>query len=262
MDELHLQLICARIAHEFSIQIDVGQFDVIYLETLRRHDEGEGRYIRQTGGGNYGHVKIRLEPSKIGDGFKFINNIKNGIIPNEYVQPAEQGIREALQGGVLAGCEVVDIKAALLDGSYHAVDSNAMALRIAGSMACKEAMRKASPVLLEPIMTVEAVVPAQYIGTVIEDLNARRGRIESIEQRAESQAVNASVPLSEMFDYGAHLRATTQGQCDHSIRFARYEEAPLGGDWGGDESCVAANMPKRPRGSNGSAAERLDQEFE
>jgi elongation factor G len=263
MGELHLEVICARITHDFSIRIDVGQFKVIYLETLRKRGEAEGRYIRQTGGcGNYGHVKIRLEPSKTGDGFEFINDIKGGVIPNEYVQPTEQGIREALQGGVLAGYEVVDVKATLLDGSYHVVDSNEMAFRIAGSMACKEAMRKASPVLLEPIMAVEVVVPEEYIGTVIGDLNARRGRIEAIEQRSESQVVNASVPLSEMFGYGAHLRTSTQGRCDHSIRFSRYEEAPPGGDWGGDEPGVAANMPKRPRGSSDSAADKLDEEFE
>jgi elongation factor G len=263
MGESHLEVICTRISHDFSIQIDVGPFMVIYLETLRGRAEAEGRYVRQTGGcGNYGHVKIRLEPNKTGEGFEFINDINGGIISNEYIHPIEQGIRDALQGGVLAGYEVVDVEVTLLDGSYHAVDSNEMAFRIAGSMACKDAMRKARPVLLEPIMAVEVVVPEEYIGTFIGDLNARRGRIEAIEHRAESQVISASVPLSEMFGYGAHLETSTQGRCDHSIRFARYEEAPHGGHWGGDEPGVTANMPKRPRGSSGSAAAKLYEGFE
>jgi elongation factor G len=262
MGELHLEVICTRLSRDFSIQIYVGPFRVIYLEALRSRVEAEGRYIRQTGGvGNYGHVKIRLEPNKTGEGFEFINDIKSGVIPNEYVHPTEQGIREALQGGVLAGYEVVDVKTTLLDGSYHAVDSNEMAFRIAGSMACKEAMRKARPLLLEPVMAVEVATPEDYISTIIGDLNARRGRIEAIERRADSQVVKASVPLSEMFGYGTRLRSSTQGRGNHSIRFARYEEAPPHGEWGGDEPGVTARKPERPRGSSGSAA-KLYQEFE
>jgi elongation factor G len=263
MGESHLQVICSRISHDFSIRIDVGPFMVIYLETLRGRAEAEGRYVRQTGGcGNFGHVKIRLEPNKADEGFEFINDINGRIIPNEYIQSIEQGIRDALQGGVLAGYQVVDVEATLLDGSYHAVDSNEMAFRVAGSMACNNAMRKAHPVLLEPITAVEVVVPEEYIGAVIEDLNARRGRIEAIEQRAESQMISASVPLSEMFGYGPHLETSTQGRCDHSIRFARYEEAPHGGYWGGDEPGVTAKMPNRPKGSSGSAAAKLYGGFE
>jgi elongation factor G len=264
MSELHLEGICDQISHEFKIQIYVGQPEVIYLETVRKHSEAEGKYIRQTGGaGNYGHVKISLEPNETGKGVEFINGIRGSVLPREYIQPTEQGIREALQGGVLAGYEVVDVKATLLDGSYHDVDSNEMAFRIAGSMACKEAMRKASPVLLEPVMAVEVVVPEDYMGTIIGGLNSRRGRIEDMEQHAGLQAVKASVPLSEMFGYAKHVSASTKGKGDLSIRYARYEEAPPPrSESGGDELGVTANKPKRPRGSSGSAAAKLDEEFE
>jgi elongation factor G len=264
MSELHLEGICDQISHEFKIQIDVGQPKVIYLETLRKHSEAEGKYIRQMGGaGNYGHVKISLEPNETGKGVEFINGIRGSVVPREYIQPTEQGIREALQSGVLAGYEVVDVKATLFDGSYHDVDSNEMAFRIAGSMACKEAMRKARPVLLEPVMAVEVVVPEDYMGTIIGGLNSRRGRIEDIEDRAGSQVVKASVPLSEMFGYAKQMSASTKGTGDLSIRFALYEEAPPPRDeWGGDEPGVTANKPKRPRGSSGSAAAKLDEEFE
>jgi elongation factor G len=264
MSELHLEGICDQISHEFKIQIYVGQPEVIYLETVRKHSEAEGKYIRQTGGaGNYGHVKISLEPNETGKGVEFINGIRGSVLPREYIQPTEQGIREALQGGVLAGYEVVDVKATLLDGSYHDVDSNEMAFRIAGSMACKEAMRKASPILLEPVMAVEVVVPEDYMRTIIGGLNSRRGRIEGMEQHAGLQAVKASVPLSEMFGYAKHVSASTKGKGDLSIRYARYEEAPPPrGESGGDELGVTANKPKRPRGSSGSAAAKLDEEFE
>jgi len=263
MGEMHLELFCARILREYGIDIDVGKPTVIYLETLRIYAEAEGKYIRQVGGcGNYGHVKIRLEPNKTGEGVEFINDIKGGAVPSEYFQPTEQGIREALQSGVLGGYEVVDVKATFLDGSYHVVDSNEMAFRIAGSMACKEAMRKASPVLLEPVMAVEVVVPEEYMGTTILELNARRGRIEAIEHRADSQAVKASVPLSEMLGYDRYVRSSTHGRGDHTIRFARYEEAPSRGEWGGDGPGVTSNKPKRPRGWVGSSAAKLDDEFD
>jgi elongation factor G len=227
MSELHLEGICDQISHEFKIQIDVGQPKVIYLEAVRRHSEAEGKYIRQTGGvGNYGHIKISLEPNETGKGVEFINGIRGSVLPREYIQPTEQGIREALRGGVLAGYEVVDVKVALLDGSYHDVDSNEMAFRIAGAMACEEAMRKARPVQLEPIMAVEVVVQEDYMGTIISGLNSRRGRIEAIERRAGSQVVKAGVPLSEMLGYAKHMSASTKGTGDISICFACYEEAP------------------------------------
>jgi elongation factor G len=263
MGELHLELFCARILREYGMDADVGRPTVIYLETLRDHAEAEGKYIRQIGAcANYGHVKIRLEPNKTGEGVEFINDIKDGAVPSEYFQPTEQGIREALQDGVLAGYEVAAVKATLLDGSYHLFDSNEMAFRIAGSMACKEAMRKASPVLLEPVMAVEVGVPEDYIGMTIEDLNARRGRIEGIERRGDSQVVKASVPLSELLGYANYLRSSTHGQCDHSIRYTRHEEAPPRSDWGGDGPGVTSNKPTRPRGFVGSSSAKLDEEFD
>jgi elongation factor G len=264
MSELHLEGICYQISHEFKIQIDVGQPKVIYLETVRKHSEAEGKYIRQTGGvGNYGHVKISLEPNETGKGVEFINGIRGSVLPREYIQATEQGIGEALRGGVRAGYEVVDVKVTLLDGSYHEVDSNEMAFRIAGSMACKEAMRKASPVLLEPVMLAEVVVPEEYMGTIIDSLNSRRGRIEGMENHAGLQLVKASVPLSEMFGYAKHVNASTKGKGDLSTRFAHYEVAPPPrGEWGGHEPGVTANKPRRPAGSSGSAAAKLYEEFE
>jgi elongation factor G len=251
MSEGHLQAICDRLLREFRLTLDIGELTVIYLETVRRSAEAEGKYIRQTGGsGNYGHVKIRVEPNEAGKGFEFINDIKGGVVPKEYIKPTEQGIREALQGGVLGGYEIVDVKATLFDGSYHEVDSNEMAFKIAGSMALKEAARKATPVLLEPVMSVEVVVPEEYMGTVMDDLNSHRGRIEGMEHRAGAQVVKASVPLAEMLGYG-------RGRFYHSVQFARYEAAP-GRDWlGGDGAGITANKPVRPKAGSGSAANSL-----
>src|SRR6202051_2183673 len=227
MGELHLEIIVDRMMREYKVEANVGKPQVAYRETIRKHSEAEGKYIRQTGGrGNYGHVKIRVEPNEPGKGFEFINDIKGGVVPKEYIKPTEQGIREALQGGVLAGYEIVDVKATLFDGSYHDVDSNEMVLKIAGSMAFKEAARKATPVLLEPVMSVEVVVPEEYMGTIIGDLNSRRGRIEGMEHRAGSQVIKANVPLSEMFGYATHMRSSTQGRANYSMHFNRYEEAP------------------------------------
>jgi elongation factor G len=173
MNDLHLELICDRILNEYKILLNVGEPKVIYLETIRKHAEGVGKYIRQTGGrGNYGHVKLRVGPNEPGKGFEFINEIKGGAMPEEYINPIEQGVREALAGGVLAAYEIVDVKVTLFDGSYHEVDSNEMAFKIAGSMAFKDAANKATPVLLEPVMSVEVVVPEEYMGTIIGDLNS------------------------------------------------------------------------------------------
>jgi len=227
MSEEHLEATCDRLLREFGLQLDIGELTVIYLETVHRSAEAEGKYIRHTGGaGNYGHVRIRVEPNEAGKGFEFVNDIKGGVVPREYIKPTEQGIREALQGGVLAGYEIVDVKATLFDGSFHDVDSNEMAFKIAGSMAFKEAARKAAPVLLEPVMSVEVVVPEEYMGTIIGDLNSRRGRIEGMEHRAGSQVIKANVPLSEMFGYATHMRSSTQGRANYSMHFNRYEEAP------------------------------------
>ncbi len=227
MGELHLEIIVDRMMREFNVQANVGKPQVAYRETIRKASQAEGKYIRQTGGsGQYGHVRIRLEPNEPGKGYEFINDVVGGVIPKEFIKPVDQGIKEALEGGVLAGYEMVDVKATLYDGSYHDVDSNEMAFKIAGSMAFKEAARKASPVLLEPVMSVEVVVPEEYMGTIIGDLSSRRGRIESLDHRAGSQVIKAMVPLAEMFGYATNMRSSTQGRATFSMHFAHYEEAP------------------------------------
>jgi elongation factor G len=226
MGELHLEIIVDRMMREFSVQANVGKPQVAYRETIRKAAEAEGKFIRQTGGrGQYGHVKVRIEPNP-GKGYEFVNDIVGGVVPKEYIKPVDQGMSEAMEGGVLAGYPLVDIKATLYDGSYHEVDSNEMAFKIAGSMAFKEAARRATPVLLEPVMSVEVVVPEEYMGTIIGDLNSRRGHIEGMEHRAGSQVIKAIVPLAEMFGYATHMRSTTQGRATYSMHFARYEEAP------------------------------------
>jgi elongation factor G len=226
MGELHLEIIIDRMMREFKVEANVGKPQVAYRETIRKNAEAEGKFIRQSGGrGQYGHVKLRIEPNP-GKGYEFENDISGGSIPKEFIKPVDEGIKEALEGGVLAGYEMVDVKAILYDGSYHEVDSNEMAFKIAGSMAVKEAARKASPVLLEPVMSVEVVVPEEFMGTIIGDLNSRRGRIEGMEHRAGSQVIKAMVPLSDMFGYATHMRSSTQGRATFSMHFARYEEAP------------------------------------
>ena len=216
MGELHLEIIVDRMMREFNVQANVGKPQVAYRETIRKQSQAEGKYIRQTGGsGQYGHVRIRLEPNEPGKGYEFVNEVVGGVIPKEFIKPVDQGIKEAMEGGVLAGYEMVDVKATLYDGSYHDVDSNEMAFKIAGSMAFKEAARKASPVLLEPVMSVEVVVPEEYMGTIIGDLSSRRGRIEGIEHRAGSQVIKAMVPLAEMFGYATNMRSNTQGRATY-----------------------------------------------
>ena len=249
MSELHLELICDRLSREFELELDIDKPTVIYLETVRKSAEAEGKYIRQTGGlGNYGHVKIRVEPNEAGKGFEFINDIKGGVVPKEYIKPIEAGILEALQGGVLAGYEIVDVKVTLFDGSYHDFDSNEMAF--------KEAARKATPVLLEPVMSAEIVAPEAQMGTVLGDLNSRRGRIEGMEHRAGLQVIKALVPLAEMLGYGNDIRGY------RSIQFARYEAAPRR-DWlGGDGAGVTANKPAGPKAGSGSSSVRSYPEME
>ena len=227
MGELHLEILVDRMKREHKVEANVGEPKVAFRETIRKDAEAEGKYIRQTGGsGNYGHCKIRLSPSEPGKGYEFNNDIKGGSIPKEYIKPIDQGIREAMESGVLAGYPMVDVTVSLYDGSYHDVDSNEMAYKIAGSMAFKEAARKASPVLLEPVMAVEVTVPEEFVGTIIGDINSRRGRIESLEHAAGSQLVKAIVPLKEMFGYVNDIRSSTQGRASYSMQFARYEEAP------------------------------------
>ena len=227
MGELHLEIIVDRMMREYKVEANVGKPQVNYRETIRSNAEAEGKYIRQTGGsGNYGHAKIRISPNEPGKGYEFSNDTKGGTIPKEYIKPIDQGIQEAMLGGVLAGYEMVDIKVSLYDGSYHDVDSNEMAFKIAGSMAFKDAAKKAKPVLLEPVMAVEVTVPEEYMGTIIGDLNSRRGRIEGMEMVGGVQAIKATVPLSTMFGYATAMRGSTQGRANFSMEFKQYEEAP------------------------------------
>jgi len=229
MGELHLEIIVDRMMREFGVGANVGKPQVAYRETIRKNSEAEGRHVRQSGGrGQYGHVKIRIEPLPAGGGFEFVNAIFGGTVPKEFINPTEVGIKEALEGGILAGYPMSDLKVTLYDGSYHEVDSSEMAFKIAGSLAIKEAARKAKPVLLEPIMSVEVVVPEQYMGDVIGDLNSRRGRIEGMQLRGTTQIIKAMVPLSEMFGYATELRSRTQGRGSFTMHFGKYEEVPSG----------------------------------
>jgi elongation factor G len=227
MGELHLEILVDRMRREHKVEANVGEPKVAFRETIRKKAEAEGKYIRQTGGsGNYGHCKLRVEPNVPGAGYEFINAIKSGSIPKEFIKPIDQGVQGALELGILAGYPLVDIKVTLYDGSYHEVDSNEMAFKFAGSIAFKEAARKASPVLLEPVMAVEVTVPEEFMGVIIGDINSRRGRIEGMEHLAGSQVIKAMVPLKEMFGYVNDIRSSTQGRASYSMQFARYEEAP------------------------------------
>ncbi len=227
MGELHLEIIVDRMMREFKVEANVGKPMVAYRETIRKRVECEGKFVRQSGGrGQYGHVRLIVEPNESGKGYEFINDIKGGVVPKEYIKPTDQGIQEAMQSGVLAGYPCVDIKVTIYDGSYHDVDSNEMAFKIAGSMGFKAGCEKASPVILEPIMAVEVVVPEDYMGDVIGNLNSRRGRIENMEDRAGVKVVTAKVPLAEMFAYSTTLRGMTQGRGNYTMQFSNYEEAP------------------------------------
>jgi elongation factor G len=227
MGELHLEIIVDRLLREFKVEANVGRPEVAYRETIRRKAEARGRFVRQTGGrGQYGDVEIEIEPAEPGKGFVFENRVVGGSIPREYIPAVEKGVREATESGVLAGYPIVDVQVALLDGSYHEVDSSEMAFRIAGSMAFKDAVKRASPVLLEPIMEVEVVTPEEYMGAVHGDLAARRGRIASMAARGSSQVIRANVPLATMFGYATDLRSATQGRATYTMQFARYEEVP------------------------------------
>jgi elongation factor G len=227
MGELHLEIIVDRLKREFGVDANVGRPQVAYRETIRKQAEGVGKFVRQTGGrGQYGHAEVRLEPLEPGTGFEFVNAIVGGVIPREYIKPVEEGIKEAMEHGVLAGYEMVDVKATLHFGSYHEVDSSEMAFKIAGSMAFKAAAARADAVLLEPIMKVEIVAPEEYMGSITGDINSRRGRIESIDSRPGTSVITSLVPLSEMFGYSTDLRSMTQGRATYTMHFHRYEEAP------------------------------------
>lgn len=227
MGELHLEIIVDRLTREFKVGANIGKPQVAYKETIKLPAKAEGKFIRQTGGrGQYGHVWIEVEPLERGKGFEFVNKIVGGTIPKEYIPAVEKGIVEAMEGGVLAGYPVVDVRVTLFDGSYHEVDSSELAFKIAASMAFKEACKKAELVLLEPIMSVEVVVPEEYMGEVIGDLNSRRGKIQSMEKRGKAQVIKAMVPLAEMFGYATDLRSKTQGRGTYTMQFSHYDEVP------------------------------------
>jgi elongation factor G len=227
MGELHLEIIVDRLLREFNVGANVGKPQVAYKETVRKAVERQGKFIRQTGGrGQYGDVWIKLEPQQPGVGFEFVDAVKGGSIPREYIPAVEKGVKEATENGALAGYPIVDVKVTLFDGSYHDVDSSEIAFKIAGSMAFKEAARKASPVLLEPIMSVEVVVPEEFMGDVIGDLNSRRGKVLGMDTRPAAQAIDARVPLAQMFGYATDLRSMTQGRATYTMQFSHYEPVP------------------------------------
>jgi elongation factor G len=227
MGELHLDVLVDRMTREFKVGANVGKPQVSYRETARRPAEGVGRFVRQTGGrGQYGHAVITLEPNEKGAGYEFVDRIVGGAIPREYIRAVDGGIREALETGIIAGYPVVDVKVTLHDGSYHEVDSSEMAFKIAGSLAIKDAFEKADPQILEPVMRVEVVMPEEFMGEVIGDLNSRRGHIEGLESRGGTQVVRAFVPLATMFGYATDLRSITQGRATYSMEFSHYAEVP------------------------------------
>lgn len=227
MGELHLEIIVDRMRREFNVEANVGKPQVAYRETIRKSVEQESKYIRQTGGrGQYGHVWIRVEPGEPGSGFEFVNEIVGGTIPREYIPAVEKGVREQTENGVIAGYPVVDVKVTLFDGSYHDVDSSEMAFKIAGSIGFKEGAAKASPVLLEPIMSVEVVTPHDYVGDVVGDLNRRRGMIQGLDKGPAGEIIKAEVPLAEMFGYATDVRSLTQGRASYTMEFSKYSEAP------------------------------------
>jgi elongation factor G len=227
MGELHLEIIVDRMLREFRVEANIGKPQVAYRETIRKTARGEGRHVRQSGGhGQYGHCVIEISPTQPGEGYSFESKIVGGVIPREFIAPIDAGIREAALSGILGGYEVVDFKATLLDGSYHEVDSSEIAFKIAGSLAFKNAMRMADSCLMEPVMKVEVIVPDQYMGDVIGDLSARRGRIETYEARLGDEIIHSFVPLSEMFGYATDLRSKTQGRGSFTMSFDHYEEVP------------------------------------
>jgi elongation factor G len=260
MSELHLEQICDRVLLDYNILLDLGEPDVMYLETIRKPAEGEGKYIRQTGGaGNYGHCKIRLTPKDSGHNYEFINTTKNDVIPERFIELIDQGVRDALENGILFGYPLVGLTATLYDGSYHDTDSNEMAFKFAGSFAAKEAARKTSPVLVEPIMAVEVNAPEEYMGTIIRGINSRRGRIEVVEQAGKSKVIRAVAPLAEMLGYGKYIRANARGQATHSMQFLRYETTRRPDQ---DGAGVTANKPTDPKTGSRSATVRPDAELD
>jgi elongation factor G len=227
MGELHLEIIVDRMKREFKVECNVGKPQVAYRETIRGNIKSEGKFVRQSGGrGQYGHVWLEIEPMEPGGGFVFEDKIVGGVVPREYIPAVGKGIEEAMQNGVVAGYPMVDVKVALVDGSYHDVDSNEMAFKIAGSMGFREGAAKAKPVLLEPYMEVEVVTPEDYMGDIVGDLNRRRGRVQGMDDRGNAKVVDAEVPLAEMFGYSTNLRSMSQGRATYTMQFKHYEEVP------------------------------------
>jgi elongation factor G len=227
MGELHLEILVDRMKREFGVEANVGAPQVAYREAIKKPVEQEGKFIKQSGGrGQYGHVWIKMEPSEQGKGFEFVDAIKGGSVPREYIPAVEKGLKESLPNGVLAGFPVVDVKVTLFDGSYHDVDSNENAFKMAASMAFKDAMRKASPTLLEPMMAVEVETPEEFMGNVMGDLSSRRGQLQGMEDLPTGKAIKAEVPLAEMFGYSTTLRSLTQGRATYTMEFKHYTEAP------------------------------------
>jgi elongation factor G len=227
MGELHLEIIVDRMKREFGVEANVGKPQVAYREAIKKSVEIEGKFIKQSGGrGQYGHVWLKLEPNAAGKGYEFIDAIKGGTVPREYIPAVDKGLQETLPNGVLAGFPVVDVKVTLFDGSYHDVDSNENAFKMAASIAFKDGMRKASPVLLEPMMAVEVETPENFVGNVIGDLSSRRGMIQGQEEVAGTMVIKAEVPLAEMFGYSTTLRSATQGRATYTMEFKHYAEAP------------------------------------
>jgi len=227
MGELHLEIIVDRLKREFAVDANVGAPQVAYRETIRKTVEQEGKFVRQSGGrGQYGHVWLRIEPKESGEGYEFVNEIVGGTVPREYIPAVDKGIQEQMKNGVLAGYPVVDVKVTLYDGSYHDVDSNEMAFKIAGSMGFRQGALEADPVLLEPIMSVEVVTPEDYMGDVMGDLNRRRGLVQGMEDGPAGKTIRAEVPLAEMFGYATALRSATQGRATYSMEFVSYNAAP------------------------------------
>lgn len=259
--ELQLELICDSLVHEYKIQIQIGKPKVIYLETIRQESEAEGKYIRAISTHcMYGHVKLRLEPLQAGGGYQFVDERSEGVVPREFVEPVNRGIQKAMKGGILAGYEMTDLLAILYDGSYHAGDSNQMAFEIAASIAFKEAARKANPVILEPIMSVEVVTPEIFAGALMGDLSLRRGRIENVESRADLVVIHGLVPMAEMLGYAKHVRSMTHGRASYSMHFASYEPCPRGSELGGNEARVTSHKPIGPKTRSGSAAANPDEQ--
>jgi len=259
MGESYLQAICDRIVHEYKIEIDVGEPEVIYLETIRNKAEGEGKFIRHRGGrGWYAHVKIRLEPLELGSGYEFVDEITDCAVPRQFVESVNVGIQQAMKAGVLDGREMVDLRAALCNGSYHESDSNETTFNLAASEAFTAAARKANPVLLEPMMTVKVVVSEEFVGAIISNINNRRGCIERMEYSQGAQVIDFTAPLREMLGYASHVRSITQGRASCAMQFASYGVAAGNERWGDDEAGIIANKPKGPTPSRGSASAPLE----